>query len=184
VTEPLDDADIKVDLVRSPTRGDRLHPVQLVVFVDYQCPYCAVLEPTLEALQTRYAGKLGVTVKHFPLSSHPQARPAALAAYCAHKQHKFWAMHEQLFAAQDALDSASIDAIAGRIGLDMGAYQECLDDPEASRHIAADQQEGRRAGLQGTPTLLFNGRRYDLSFGTSLESLAHTVDTLLAAPNP
>ena len=178
--QPLGDATVRLDIVRSPTLGDRLHPVQLVVFSDYQCPYCVALEPQLKALYERYKGKLGVTIKHFPLSSHKAARPAAMAAYCAHKQGRFWPMHEALLASHATLSGSVIDGIARQVGLDMGTYGDCLEEPESSRHIDADRQEGVRAGLQGTPTLLFNGRRYDLSFGTSVESLSKVVDQLLA----
>ena len=180
--EPLEETVMTLDMSRAPTRGERTAPVQLVVFTDYQCPYCARLEPALHKLYTRYAGKVAITVKHYPLSFHREARGAAEAAYCAHKQGRFWPMHDGIFQADiQTLDAKVITKIAERIGLDMGHYTDCLAHPGTGAAIDADMAEGQRIGLQGTPTLMFNGRRYDMGFGASVDELAQTVELLLRA---
>ena len=184
VLDPLDATVLPLDLARSPTRGSQKAPVQLVVFADYQCPYCAKIEPSLQQLYQRYAGQVAVTVKHFPLSFHKRARPAAYAAYCAKDQDAFWPMHDALVTQYENLSDEVILELAKSQGLILEDFKQCLSDPQTVQEIEEDMKEGRRIGLQGTPTLLFNGRRYDLSFGGTSDDLAQTVDRLLSASAP
>ena len=184
VLEPLDQQVLTLNTAQAPTRGHKSAPVQLVVFADYQCPYCAKLEETLQQVYQRYAGRVAVTVKHFPLSFHALARPAAEAAHCAKEQDKFWPMHDGLSARYETLSAKVIDGVAQGIGLEMTRYSACRAAPATARAIEADIQEGKRIGLMGTPTLLFNGRRYDLSFGATPDDLSQTIDRLLDQTPP
>ncbi|MGB0590175.1 MAG: DsbA family protein [Myxococcota bacterium] len=184
VLEPLEERVVPLDMARAPTRGNAEAPVQLVVFADYQCPYCASLEQNLQQVYQRYAGRVAVTVKHFPLSFHKAARPAAEAAYCAYDQEKFWPMHDGLSVRFEELSAAVIQEVAAAIGLDMTRFGVCLSEPTTAQAIDADIREGQRIGLMGTPTLLFNGQRYDLSFGASPDDLSQTIDRLLNDTQP
>jgi protein-disulfide isomerase len=184
VLEPLEERVVTLDMDRSPTRGSATAPVQLVVFADYQCPYCAKLEQTLQQVYQRYAGRVAVTVKHFPLSFHKQARQAAEAAHCANEQDKFWPMHDGLSTRFEALTPQVSDELALSIGLDMAVFKACLEDPKTAQAVDKDITEGKLIGLMGTPTLLFNGRRYDLSFGATADDLSQTIDRLLNEAQP
>ncbi|HTP53171.1 MAG TPA: thioredoxin domain-containing protein [Anaeromyxobacteraceae bacterium] len=77
--------------------------VTLVEFADYECPFCAAAEPTLEQLLQLYPGEVRLVFKNFPLSIHPHAPAAAIAAECAGEQGKFWEMHDAIFANRSAL---------------------------------------------------------------------------------
>ena len=70
--------------------------------------------------------------------------------------------------------------VEGAAGLDLAAFGTCLKASATRDHIEKDMEEGRRVGLRGTPTILFNGRRYDLGFGLGADELARTIDELLA----
>ena len=100
-----------------------------------------------------------VTVfRNFPLSIHPNAVPAAKAAYCAGQQNpqQFWDMHDWLFAnqntwanAKDAADQFRRQAVI--FGVDGGKYDACLKDAKTEAAIQRDMQEANQLGVRGTP---------------------------------
>lgn len=148
-----------------PFKGGEKAPVTIAVFDDYQCPYCARLEPQLRQVLERYPQKVKLVIKQFPLRSHPQAMPAAKAALAAYRQGKFWEMHEKLFEKQKELNEAKIQELARSLGLDMDRFQKDMKDPEIERMIEQDLQNGFKIQVQGTPTVFVNGklvRRADL----------------------
>jgi protein-disulfide isomerase len=147
----------KIDLGGAPSRGARDAPITLVVFSDFQCPFCGRIEPTLAGLEQAYPGKLRVVWKNFPLEFHGHARLAAAAALAAHGQGKFWAMHDKLFAHQQELERPSLEAYAGELGLDPGRFKAALDSELAT--VDADTKLGASLGVTGTPTVFVNGRR-------------------------
>jgi protein-disulfide isomerase len=155
---PEDDTTVyKVDPGSAPARGPADAPVTVVLFSDFQCPYCKKVEPTLEALQQEYPGKVRVVWKNFPLDMHPSARLAAAAALAAHAQGKFWAMHDRMLENQTALDRASLEGYARAVGLDAARFQVALDRTAAA--VEADVKQGMSLGVTGTPTVFVNGRR-------------------------
>jgi len=166
--------DAQVDAIEGP--ADAL--VTLVVFTDYQCPFCARLEETLGELERRYAGKIRRVAKHNPLSFHPQARPAAAAAICAQAQGRFRAMHDSLFAAPDQLDGPALKNRASALGLDLGRFERCLKAATTQARITADQKHAAQVGARGTPTTFVNGRR--LAGAQSLDTFIALVDEELA----
>ena len=109
-----------------PVRGSSRAPVTLVAFSDFQCPFCARAEPTLAELLKTYGDKLRVVWKHQPLSGHPQAMPAALAAEAARQQGKFWEMHDRLFSHQAELSPQAYERWAAELGLDVARFKERL----------------------------------------------------------
>ena len=74
--------------------------VTLVVFDDYQCPYCARLERFIHQVLEQFPNDVKYVIKHFPLSNHPFAHPGAMASLAAGKQGKFWEFQEKLFSNQ------------------------------------------------------------------------------------
>src|SRR6185295_2741150 len=145
--------------------------VQIVLFSDFQCPFCAQFALPFRELQSRGIAGIQTTVqfKHFPLSIHPASLLAHKAAVAASEQGRFWEMHDLLFANQGAVTRHDLLRYATRLGLDLDRFRKDLDSERARQLIEADFSEGVRLGVQGTPTFLVNGNPYS---GT------HTLDQL------
>lgn len=129
----------------------------VVVFSDFQCPYCARLQPALQALRREYGDDVRIVFRHLPLSSHPRALLAAEAAVAAALQGKLWELQERLFAAPGRLARADLERHARAIGLDMGAFRAALDDRRYLELVATDAAAAGALGVRGTPTMLVNG---------------------------
>jgi len=141
----------------SPSRGPKDAPLTVVLFSDFQCPFCGRVEPSITELEKTYAGKVRVVWKNFPLSFHNNAKPAAEAAMAANEQGKFWEMHDTLFKNQQNLDAASLEKYAKEIGLDMGKFKSAVDSHKFAAQIDADTKQGSSVGVQGTPASFLNG---------------------------
>jgi protein-disulfide isomerase len=100
-----------------------------------------------------------VVWKNFPLSFHPNAKPAANAALAAGEQGKFWEMHDKLFANQQQLDRATYEKYAGELGLNMGKFKAALDANKFDAQIDAETKEGAAVDVSGTPATFVNGRK-------------------------
>ncbi|MEE8558376.1 MAG: thioredoxin domain-containing protein [Myxococcota bacterium] len=146
---------------RSPVLGSSGAPVTLVAFSDFQCPYCEGSAPLLKAILEKYGDRVRLVYKHFPLSFHPQARPAARAALAAQEQKLFWEMHDVLFESSQRLETADFDTLAARAGLDVERFHRDLESKktEYDGRINADYAQGLKADVRGTPTLFVNGRK-------------------------
>jgi protein-disulfide isomerase len=141
-----------------PAVGPADAPVTLIEFSDFQCPFCARANPVIQTLRERYPTQLRVVYKHLPLEAiHPRARAAAEASVCAEQQGKFWEYHDRLFATPGALSDEDLKGYATAVGLDVGAFDTCLQDPKRSQQIEADMAEARAAGVTGTPAFVLNG---------------------------
>ena len=148
---------MKIDLrTDDPTRGPRAAPVTLVLFSDFQCPFCARVEPTLAQLQKAYPNDVRVVWKHLPLPMHPQALPASIAAEAARQQGKFWEMHDLLFQNQSQLAPERYEPWARQLGLDARRFQAASTDPATRARVEEDGKLGARAASQGTPTVYVN----------------------------
>jgi protein-disulfide isomerase len=135
-------------------RGPEGAPL-VVVYADFECPFCAALEQRLRGLPLR------VAFRHFPVrASHPRARPAAAAAEAAAAQGAFWAMHDALFADQGRLEDPHLWERAERLGLDVARFDADRRSEAVERRIAADFRAGVRAGVATTPTLFTDGERH------------------------
>lgn len=142
---------------KSAIRGPENAPVTITVFSDFQCPYCARLEPALDQVLAAYPQQVRLVFKQFPLNMHKFAQPAALASLAARNQGKFWPLHDQLFANYNKLSDAMIRELVEKTGLDMKRYEQDLADPALQQEIAADIQLGVQAGVRGTPAVFING---------------------------
>ena len=127
----------------------------MVVYADFECPYCAALEQRLQRARLR------VCFRHFPVrAKHPRAWPAAQAAEAAALQDAFWPMHDALFADQGRLEDPHLWQRARDLGLDVARFaSDCRSDAVAER-VQRDFRTGIRAGVAATPTLFLpDGRR-------------------------
>jgi len=158
----------------SPSRGPKDAPVTIVEFSDFQCPYCARVQPTFKKLHETYGDKIRVVFRHFPLGNHPQAPKAAEASACAHDQGKFWEMHDKLFATQQKLMVPDLKAAAGEIGLEAEAFALCLDSGKHEATWKGDEADGERYGVTGTPASFVNGRL--VGGAQPYESFAQIID--------
>jgi protein-disulfide isomerase len=143
----------------SPVRGAAEAPITLVVFSDFECPFCRQAGPIVDRLLEEFEGEVRLVFKHFPLAFHANARLAAAAAEGARQQGKFWEMHDLLFQHTGALERESLLEFAGRLGLDREKLEAALDSPQTFARIERDLAEGRRVGVNGTPTYYINGRQ-------------------------
>ena len=146
----------------SPVRGAALAKVTLVVFGDYQDPYTAKLEPTLEKLAMDYGADLRIVWKDDPLLFHPQAEAAAELAREARSQKGdvvFWQVHDALLADQSHMQNADLLALARRYGLDEGKVSTAILTKKWTSVISADTTLARSVGAMGTPTSFVDGRR-------------------------
>jgi protein-disulfide isomerase len=161
--EAQDDGDVvyRIDVGNSPTIGKPDAAVTIVEFSDFQCPYCARTAPVLREVLERYRDDVRLVYKHFPLSFHPQARPAARAALAAHDQRAFWEMHDLLFEHSERLGEARFEDLARRAGLDVERFTSDYDSRAADydRRIDEDYAQGLTVNVRGTPTVFVNGRR-------------------------
>jgi protein-disulfide isomerase len=140
-----------------PSRGSRDAKVTVVEFSDFQCPFCSRAVPVVKEVEKEFAGEVRVVWKHLPLSFHPNAMPAALAAEAARQQGKFWEMHDRLFAGQQSLSDAAYAKNARELGLDMARFDKALQDPTTRARVEEDAKAAAAAGVSGTPTFLVNG---------------------------
>ncbi len=153
-------AEAHIDLGDAPVRGAPMARLTVVEFSDFECPHCAAAHPILERLVHEHEGDVRVVYKNYPLEGHAHARQAARAAYAAHRQGKFWEMHDRLFANQDHLEGPDLERHAEAIGLDMARFRADLASEESERRIVEDRAQGGTLGVDGTPTIFVNGRRY------------------------
>jgi protein-disulfide isomerase len=149
-----------IDISGSPFLGKENAPVAIVVFSDFQCPFCSRVHPLLEEVMKRNPETVKVVFMHMPLNMHQQAEPAARAAIAAQEQGKFWQMHDALFAAASkGLSDADIEKTALSIELDMEKFKVAWNSPATKDKLAKDMSAARLAEVNGTPTIFVNGRR-------------------------
>jgi protein-disulfide isomerase len=167
------------DAAGSPSKGLKSAPVVLVLFSDFQCPYCKDNMETLKDIMKNYGTKVRLIFRQFPLTSiHPNAQRAAEASLCANAQNRFWEMHDALFANQNNLKEENIDAQAKLLGLDMEAFHACLASSRIKNAVSEDIRAGSSAGTNGTPTLFINGRY--LNGNRSYTDIAMVINEELA----
>ncbi len=136
--------------------------VEIVLYSDFQCPFCAQLSAPFRQVQTEGVDGVKPTVhfKNFPLSIHPRARLAHLAAMAAGEQGKFWEMHDLLFTNQQHAARADFLGFAKQLHLDLKRFEAALDSPRLAAIVDADIAEGNRVSVEGTPTFYVNGKAY------------------------
>jgi protein-disulfide isomerase len=155
---PAQPRDVKVTLrPDDPSRGGKDAKVTVVEFSDFQCPFCSRAVPVVKEVEREFGGDVRVVWKHLPLSFHPNAMPAAIAAEAARQQGKFWEMHDRLFEGQQSLSDAAYAKNAKELGLDMARFEKALKDPATRARVEEDARAGAAAGVNGTPTFVVNG---------------------------
>jgi protein-disulfide isomerase len=172
------------ELVRTGSRiGPEAAAVQIVEFGDFQCPFCKRFHESMLAVMSERPGVASLVYRHFPLSYHAHALPAARAGECAGEQGRFEAMAGALFAAQDSIGLTPWVVFAGRAGVgDTLRFKACFEGDTSSDRLAADREAAGRLGIGVTPTVFINGWRLPVPPG--LDTLRWLVGEFAAGRVP
>jgi protein-disulfide isomerase len=153
---PIENSSPSLNTQDMPAKGEATAKVALVEYFDYECPYCvAFFDETMPQLLTEYVatGKIKFVVRDFPLeANHPFALRASQAAHCANEQGKFWPMHDELMGNSGVLDQESLSVYAKDVELNLVSFDKCVDSEKYVPEIKAQENEGSKLGVQGTPT--------------------------------
>jgi len=162
-----DDAGVvyTIDVINAPVRGPKTAPVRIVEFSDFQCPFCAELQKTLDQVLKAFPKEVQLVYKQYPLNIHVFARQAAAASLVAHAQGKFWELHDRMFQNFSAISDETIRQWAKEVGLNMTEFDKVLQSGRMEAAIQKDMADGASAKVLGTPTVFINGKRiHDRSF--------------------
>jgi protein-disulfide isomerase len=142
--------------------GDQKAPVQMIVYSDFACLFCAQFAVTMKKIEENFKDKLAITFRHYPLPGYPDAKIAAEAAECAAEQGKFWEMHDKLFDdnAAGRMSEEQFKQNAIDLGLNKEQFNQCLDSGKYRDKIKEQVAEGDKAGVTGTPTIFVNNNIY------------------------
>lgn len=171
----------KVPVGKSPTKGSADALVTLVAFLDFQCPYCKKVGPTLADLEQRYGKKLRIVFKHNPLPFHPQAFPAAVFSLEARAQKgdkAFWEASKFLFDHQTALTNEDLLSYSIDLKLNKARLKAALDTKRYKKTIEDDADLANDVEARGTPAFFINGRK--LSGAQGVEKFRAIIDAELA----
>lgn len=149
----------KLDVSKAPRIGTDDAPVQIAEFYDYACPHCKEFKPILDSVIHQYDGKISVHFMMFPLGHWPESRSAAQASIAAAQQGKFKEMHALLFAKAPAHGKQDVMGYATQLGLDLAKFE--ADYTAAGPQVDSDKVQGNTAGVDSTPTIYFNGRKFE-----------------------
>jgi protein-disulfide isomerase len=161
----------------APIRGNPSAPVTIVEYGDFQCPYCEKSRPTLQQILETYPKEVRLVYKHFPLSFHRDAMNAHRASLAAGEQGKFWEMHDLIFANPRRLAPEKMREHAEKLSLDMAKFDADYASERVAKKIEADQAEGRRALVRGTPAFFVNGKM--ISGAQPFEAFKREIDAAL-----
>jgi len=156
--------------------GDSSASVRLVEFADFECPYCARFHERFKAVRDSFGGSLSLLVVQFPIPGHRFARPAAIAADCAHSLNAYEAFHDLLYEQQDSLGLKSWASFALDANIsDTARCNACVAQGAGASKIDSAAAQGQRMAVGGTPTILIEGWRYAEPPSDSLLSIVKAV---------
>ena len=174
-------ANVKVEAGNAPVEGGENAKVTMVVFSDFQCPFCSKGGIVMNEVKKKYGSKIKIAFKHFPLPMHSDAIPASQASMCVYEQDKgkFWKYHDILFKNQQNLKPEDLAKHAKAAGADEKKFKECFDSKKFADHVKADMAYGEKLGVRSTPTFFVNGQI--LSGALPLEQFSEVIDEELEA---
>ena len=161
-----------------PVKGTANALVTIVEFTDFECPSCAQQFPILDRIVSEFGDRVRLVVRDFPLSQHANARKAAEAAEAAREQGKYWEYSGVLFRNQSALGIDKLKQYASELGLDRARFDASLNSGKFAEKVQRDVVDGRKLGINGTPTVYINGKRVS---DNSYESLKSAIESALKA---
>ncbi|MFH2005283.1 MAG: thioredoxin domain-containing protein [bacterium] len=159
----VDATTVRVDVRGSPYKGANDAPVVIVMWGDFQCPWCKRLAPVLDSVVRKYPRDVKVVWMDFPLRFHKQALPAAIAAREVFQQRgnaAFWKLHDKIYADYRNLSRDTLVRWAQNVGARGSEVGAALDAQRRKGDIDRQQRSGQDVGVRGTPTIHVNGRVY------------------------
>jgi protein-disulfide isomerase len=169
----------QVSAANGPSKGGSNAPILMIEFSDFQCPFCLRAHATVDQVLKTYGDKIKFVYRHYPLPTHPNAKPAAEASMCAADQGKFWPYHDRLFEQPSKLGDTDLKQHAADLGLDAPKFNACVDSHKFRAVVEADTKDGEEAGVNGTPAFFINGRM--LSGAQPFDAFKRIIDEELAA---
>lgn len=133
-------------------------PVNLVIYSDFECPFCSQFYDVVNRAKAEFGNDLVVVIRHYPLANHEQALVSAMASECAAEKNKFWEMYHELFKANKTAE-LKLEAIiksAETIGLEPADFMSCLTKERYKDKILAQKDEVKKLGVIGTPASFLN----------------------------
>ena len=169
-----------VNIGDAPFLGSADAKVTIVEFSDFQCPYCAKASGTIHKLEKKYGSKVKIVFKQYPLPFHNNARGASEASLCVREQSadKFWKFHDKMFADQTKLSAPDLAKTAKGLGINMKKFDDCVKSHKYHKAVDADIADGKKAGVQSTPTFFVNGKL--INGVQPMEVFAEVIDGELA----
>lgn len=153
LTPPLEEID--------HVRGERGAELELVMFGDFQCPFCLGAQSVLRRVRERLGERLVFGFRHLPIPErHPLSPIAAQASEAAAAQGRFWEYHDALFAAQPRLSRETMLEVGRDLGLDAERMAAEIDAEAHGERIERDIASAAQSGATGTPTFFVNGSRH------------------------
>jgi protein-disulfide isomerase len=171
----------RVPVGTSPARGNAAAPVTMIMFSDYQCPFCVRAAATVATLATDYGDKLRVVFKNNPLPFHPRAEPSAELALEARAQKGdagFWKVNDLLWARSGKLEDQELEGIAAAAGLNVAAVTKAISTHKHKALIDQDADLADEVMAMGTPHFFINGVR--VVGAQPLEKFKEVIDAQLA----
>lgn len=155
------------DLYTPVGEGDHIRGtgnITLVEYSDFQCPACGIYYPAVKQLEEDFVGDLRIVYRHFPLSQHLNAKPAAYAAEAASLQGKFFEMHDMIFETQKEWENTTnakeiFRTYAVKLGLDMAKFDIDVESNEVKEKVESDYQGGVKSKVNATPSFYLNGKK-------------------------
>lgn len=194
---PSADRDIQpLDPTNEPIAGTPGARYQMIVYSDYECPFCKRFDPTLKQVIARYGDRLAIGQRDFPLSFHGQAAlDEAAATACVFKlagNDAFWPYSHAIFAATGSngagVAGGMLEKLAVKAGVDADAFKHCMASGATQVKIKRDQASGAAAGVRGTPTTFIydtqTGRSVAIRGAQPLSAVTSALDNLLGAKAP
>ena len=133
--------------------------------------------PLFEQVLDKYPDSVKIVYKHYPLSFHKEALPAALASLAAAEQGRFWEYHDELYLNQNSLSKEKYIEIAKNLGLDLKKFSLDIMRPSLRKKVEEDIQDAQKAGVTGTPAIFVNGRQLKIR---DFQTLSKLIDAVLA----
>ena len=190
--QPSTAKDVKPVSEDDHVRGDRNARIALIEYSDLECPFCKSFHPTVQQIVDEYDGQVMWVYRHFPLDQiHAKADKEAEAVECANElagNDGFWALLDKIFEVTPSNNGLVLDdlpKLAGEVGIDEGAFKECLDSGKYAQRVEDDYQGGIEAGITGTPGNILldtkTGETILVPGALPFEQIKQSIDSLLAS---
>ena len=169
-----------VDATGAPAAGEAEAPVTVVVYACARCPYCSKLVPALYREMTGGSlhGTARMVFRTFPIRGHEGSTEAGLAFVAAAEMGKFWEYLLRAYADFDSFGAGATRRWAAEVGLDTDTFAMFVDDPRSRESLVASKKEGLANGVEETPTVFLDGRRWvgDLEIDELVDAIGEEAD--------